>query len=81
MYMLEFEEEKVRVGVKQSLKAILDDKVVKVYIAKDAEQYVTRRVIELANRSSVEIVFINTMKELGNACKIDVGAATAVIIK
>ncbi|WP_338535733.1 ribosomal L7Ae/L30e/S12e/Gadd45 family protein [Helicovermis profundi] len=79
--MLEFEEEKVRVGVKQSLKAILDDKVVKVYIAKDAEQYVTRRVIELANRSSVEIVFINTMKELGNACKIDVGAATAVIIK
>lgn len=79
--MIKLENEQVKVGVKQSIKAILDGVVKKVFIARDAEQYVTRRILELANESSIEIEYVDTMKELGEACNIDVGAATAVIIK
>lgn len=79
--MQQFESKNVLVGVKQATRAIADGKACKVYIARDAEQHVTRRVVELAGIHSVEIEYVDTMKELGFACNIDVGAATAVIIK
>ncbi len=52
-----------------------------LYIAKDAEQHVTRRIIELADENDVPVVLVESMKELGRACNIDVGAATAVVLK
>lgn len=70
---------KISVGVKQSMKAIQADRAAMVYIAEDADTYVINQVVELANQKSVQILKVNTMKELGRACKIDVGAATAVI--
>lgn len=79
--MQQFESKNVLVGIKQTTRAIADGKASKVYIARDAEQHVTRRVVELAGIHSVEIEYVDTMKELGHACNIDVGAATAVIIK
>lgn len=69
------------VGVKQSIKAMIAGKAVKVFIARDAEQHVVRPIVEMAARFSVPIEYIDTMKELGKACKIDVGAATAVLMK
>lgn len=72
---------KLVIGVKQVTKVLLSDKAFLVLVAKDAEQHVTRRVVELANEKNVQIVFVDTMKELGRACNIDVGAATAVIEK
>ncbi len=70
----------LRVGVKQSYKAVTSGKAVILYIAKDAEQHVVRPLVELAAQFSVPIEYIDTMKELGKACKIDVGAATAVLM-
>lgn len=82
MHLREFDTKtKVKIGVKQTSRAIADDQALTVYIAKDADQYVTRRVAELAEEHSVKVVLVDTMKELGRACKIDVGAATAVIVK
>jgi len=72
---------KISVGIKQSLKAIEAGKAIVLYVAKDADEYVVNQVVKLANEKSVEIVSVETMKELGRACKIDVGAATAVIEK
>ena len=72
---------KISVGVKQSMKAIQADRAAMVYIAEDADTYVINQVVELANQKSVQILKVNTMKELGRACKIDVGAAIAVIEK
>lgn len=72
---------KISVGVKQSMKAIHNDHAAVVYIAEDADPYVVNQVIDLAIEKSVEIIKVGTMKELGRACKIDVGAATAVIEK
>ena len=69
------------VGVKQSTKAMHENRVIKLYIAKDVEQHVIRSLIKLAREKEIEIVYINSMLELGRLCNIDVGAATAVIVK
>jgi large subunit ribosomal protein L7A len=73
--------EKLKIGVKQTTKAINEGIALKVYVAKDADEYITRRIVELAEEKNVEIVYVETTKQLGRACKIDVGAATAVIVK
>ncbi|HAS74607.1 MAG TPA: 50S ribosomal protein L7ae-like protein [Clostridiales bacterium UBA8960] len=72
---------KISVGVKQSTKAIQLDKAKILYVAKDADNNVINPIIELATEKAVDVVFVETMKELGRACNIDVGAATAVIEK
>ena len=71
----------VKIGIKQSSKAVLLGKAMKVFIAADAEEHVVRRLIILAKENDVEIEEVSSMEELGKACNIDVGAATAVIIK
>lgn len=73
--------DKIVVGVKQSSRAITEGQAKLILIAADAQQHVIRRIIELAAINKVEIEYISTMKQLGKLCKIDVGAATAVIIK
>lgn len=70
-----------RVGIKQSTRALMEDKVERLYIAQDADQHVIRRIVTLAEEKGVEIITIDTMHHLGLACSIDVGAATAVEIK
>ena len=72
---------KIIVGVKQSTKALATDRAKVVFIAKDADPIIIQKVIELANDKRIEIVYVESMKELGRACNIDVGAATAVIEK
>lgn len=72
---------KIVVGVKQSSRAITEGQAKLILVAADAQQHVTRRIIELAELSDIPIEYVSTMKQLGKLCKIDVGAATAVIIK
>lgn len=72
---------KLIIGVKQTTKVLINGHAKLIFIAKDAEQHVVRRIIQLATEQGVEIIFVETMKELGRACNIDVGAATAVIEK
>jgi len=69
------------VGVKQTVKAINNSQGKTVYIAKDADNKLIETVEQLAKQNSLEIVYVNTMKELGKLCGIDVGAATALILK
>lgn len=69
-----------RVGIKQSTRALMEDKVDKLFIAKDADQHVIRRIVTLAEKKDVHIIYVDTMHTLGLACNIDVGAATAVVI-
>jgi large subunit ribosomal protein L7A len=68
------------VGVKQTVKAIKNGDVKTVYIAKDADDKLIQSVKILIDESSLELVYISTMKELGKLCGIDVGAATAAVL-
>lgn len=68
------------VGYKQTIKAIQEKRTNTVFIAKDADIRLTSKVIELCNQNGIAIHYVDTMKQLGRACKIDVGAAVASII-
>lgn len=69
------------VGIKQSLKAIKNDEVKSLYVASDADIKLIEPVLKLAQQNSLEINYVKTMKDLGKLCGIDVGAATAVLLK
>ncbi|MCX7921184.1 MAG: ribosomal L7Ae/L30e/S12e/Gadd45 family protein [Clostridia bacterium] len=69
------------VGLKQSTKALESGTVKQVYIAQDADERVIRNIKELCQKSSVDIVYVDCMKQLGKACGIEVGAAVVCLLK
>lgn len=69
------------IGTKQTIKAIKSDNAKIVYVARDAEAKVINPIIELCQQRDIELVYYNSMLELGKACSIDVSAATACVIK
>ena len=75
------DQKKLIVGTKQVLKAVREGKVATLLIAKDAERHVTRTVEDIAREQQIQIVYVESMKKLGKACGINVGAASAAIIK
>ncbi|OGO85596.1 MAG: ribosomal protein L7Ae-like protein [Clostridiales bacterium GWD2_32_59] len=69
------------VGAKQTLKYLEKDMVLALYLAKDAEKRVTDPILELAKQKNIEVMFVDSMKLLGDACSIEVKTAVAGIIK
>ncbi|PTM54703.1 50S ribosomal protein L7ae-like protein [Desmospora activa] len=69
------------IGAKQTKKAVEQGKVQQVLVAKDADEHVTRSLIQLCRHHGVHVVYVDSMRELGKACGIDVGAATAAILE
>lgn len=65
------------VGIKQTIKAIEKGSVKIVYIAKDADERVVGKIVELCRKGNIQLKYVDTMKSLGKACNIDVGAAVA----
>lgn len=81
MLLMELQQAKKRiVGIKQAEKAVLKNNAAKVYIAKDADSRVTAKLINLCEAAKVEIVYVDSMNELGKACAIHVKASAAVIL-
>lgn len=68
-------------GLKETQKKLLKGAVAVLYIADDADQALTGPVAQQAAEQGVEIVRVPTMKELGRAAGIEVGAAVAAILK
>lgn len=69
------------VGVKQTVKALKNNTVKALYVSKDADESLIKPLIELAGENSIDIIKVDTMKELGRLCGIDVSAATAALLK
>lgn len=67
------------IGVKQTLKAMREGSVKEVYIAEDADHFVTEKVAILAKDLDIPLQRVDSMKKLGAACGIDVGASTVAI--
>ncbi len=68
-------------GLKQSQRAVTENKARHAFVAKDAERRVTEAFRALCAEHGVEITEVETMRELGNACGIEVGAAVAVLLR
>ena len=75
------ESDRLKIGIKQSMRALNENLASTLYIAKDADAALTAELIRLSETRQVPIVYAESMKELGRACHIDVGAATAVVLK
>ncbi|MBL0389413.1 ribosomal L7Ae/L30e/S12e/Gadd45 family protein [Tumebacillus sp. ITR2] len=70
----------VAVGLNQTTKAIEQSTAVELFVAHDADTRMTSRIALLAEKHHVPITWVETMRELGIACGIEVGAATAAIV-
>lgn len=69
------------VGTKATLKQLGGSAVLEVYLARDASASVIDPVLKLAEAKSVPVSWVDTMKELGQRCGIQVGAACAGILQ
>ncbi|MDQ0352412.1 large subunit ribosomal protein L7A [Alkalibacillus filiformis] len=74
-------QKRLRIGAKQVLKSIKNGEVLEVVIAANAERHVTDKIVKLAEQHNVPVTEVDSMKELGQASGIDVGAATVAIAK
>jgi large subunit ribosomal protein L7A len=69
------------IGIKQSTKSLKNGEGKCLYIAKDAQGELVKPVEDLASSVGVEIKYVDTMKDLGKLCGIDVGAAVTLLLK
>lgn len=68
------------VGLKQSMKMITAKKAKKVYLACDADFYLSSKISDACQQNDVEMEISLTRVELGRVCKIEVGAAVVTLI-
>ena len=69
------------VGVKQLRRAIGRDEIRLIYVADDADPALTAPIEALAQARVLSVIRVHTMKELGLACGIAVGASAAGLLK
>ena len=67
------------VGTKQTVKALKLGTIDEIVVASDADPRITAKVVNTANEMNVPIVYVDSMKKLGKACGIEVGAAAVAI--
>ncbi len=68
------------VGASQTAKAIGKGRAQVVFVARDADRRVVDGVLAAARDRGLEIVEVASMRELGRACGIAVGASAAAIL-
>ena len=69
------------VGTRRLLRAIQAGGTSEAYIARDADLFIVRQVRQACNEAGVRMVEVDTMKQLGEACGIEVRTASAGIKK
>jgi len=68
------------IGTKQTTRMVELGKATEVYVAKDADPRITLKIVNLCKKMGIKVTYIDTMKQLGKACNIEVGAAMAAVV-
>ena len=68
------------VGAKQVRRAVQDGRAARVFLAEDAASQITQPLRMLCEEHAVPVEEVLSMKELGQACGIAVGAAVAALV-
>ncbi len=71
---------KLSVGTKQTTKTVELGRAAEVFVAKDADPRITTKIVNLCKKMGVKVTYVDTMKQLGKACGIEVGAAMAAVV-
>ena len=69
------------VGARQVLRAVSGGTLQQAFIARDADPFVTRPVMDACEKSGVRFAEVESMEQLGKACGIDVKASVAGLLK
>jgi len=69
------------VGTRRLLRAIKAGEVEIAFVANDADLFILRQVREACAAAGVRMVEVDSMKELGNACGVEVKTASAGLLK
>ncbi|MFJ7668833.1 ribosomal L7Ae/L30e/S12e/Gadd45 family protein [Lysinibacillus sp. NPDC097195] len=67
------------IGTKQAVKAMQAGLVKELFVALDADNWVTDSAISFAREIGIPVILVESKKELGKACGIHVGAAVVAI--
>lgn len=70
----------VAIGINQTTKALEQSVAKEVFVAKDADHKVVSRILHLCETKGISVCWVDSMKQLGKACEIEVGAAVAAIL-
>ena len=71
---------KVVVGAKQLRKAMEKGNVQYVCFAKNADPGITEPLAQQCKTRGISCIWVSSMRELGDACGIEVGAAAAAVV-
>jgi large subunit ribosomal protein L7A len=69
------------VGARQVLRAVAAGTVAQVFVARDADPFVTRPMVDACEKSGVRFTEVDTMAQLGTACGISVKASVAGLLR
>ena len=69
------------VGTRRLLRAIRSGEIAEAYVAQDADLFIVRQVRQACNEAGVRMVEVPNMKELGQACGVEVKTASAGLKK
>ena len=69
------------IGIKQTTRALQNGEAAEVFVALDAETRLTAPVRALCRETGIPLEEVETMRALGQACGIEVGAAVAAILR
>ena len=72
---------KMVVGAKQLRKALSSGKARRVYLAKNADPAITEPLEALCQQNRIPCAWVKSMKDLGEAAGIEVGAAAAAAVE
>jgi len=70
----------ISVGTKKATKTVEQGKAIEVFVAKDADPRLTIKLVSLCKKMEVPVTYVDSMKMLGKACGIEVGAAVAAVV-
>lgn len=71
---------KVAIGTKQATKTVEAGSATEVFVARDADPRITGKMVNLCRRAGVPVTYVDSMKLLGKACGIEVGAAMVALM-
>lgn len=69
------------VGLRQSVKQIESKNVSEAIVAKDTDEYILKPFVKMCEEENIKINYVESKKELGKMCRLDVPAAIAVVKK
>lgn len=71
---------RITIGTKQTVKALKEANVKELIIAEDADHWIKEKLVQSAESAGVTVLYVDSMKKLGKACNISVGAAAVAIL-